>query len=500
MNKTAKLLALTMPIVLTLAACADDGFDDKETWSSGVKDSQMTAPTEIQCSKTSLSDTEKKVEFSWKVVMGAAGYKVNVKDVSTPEQPKVVIADTIIDRCSFSVILPIETNFELSLLTLGNKQLNNKDAQEAYTIKFDTYLPSTTIPAGAELSSWLAENLVDSDVEQGLALEPGANYTLDTIADFRLNMVELRGDKGNAPTITLGQNGYFSTQGGLKIRDIKIDCTNSTFGGLLTMNSEPDASLSTEALGYKEAGANQDGFVIQKPVIFQNCVISNLPKSLLWGNGQNWSLADLRIQDCIIQMNSTSTKPFIDLTGASNGLIQKFLVSNTTIYNSDPTPVDRYFIRFSNASNAQPRKVFGNTNNFLEWTIERSSFVRTNPRKDLANNLPNTQNNGLLWIKITDCVFFDVYRLYGMIQSQWVKTTEGNFISYSDICPPSSTDYGPTGRTDQNGNFYSTLDETPEFDEEQLVPIDLTLPNGGVNLAPKGLAFDAKSGDPRWYK
>ena len=83
--------------------------------------------------------------------------------------------------------------------------------------------------------------------------------------------------------------------------------------------------------------------------------------------------------------------------------------------------------------------------------------------------------------------------------TQWIKTTENNFVSYSDFCSDSSTDHGPDGRTDQNGNFYTTLDETPEFEDSQLKELDFSLPNGGLNLAPKGLAQTAQSGDPRWY-
>lgn len=496
MKKTGKLALL--PLALFLTACADDGFDAGEQWVSDTQNSVLTSPA-VTISKTSTSDTEKTVVISWPVVHGAKGYLLNVTDVTDPATRVAVVTDSLIDRCTVALVLPNEMNYEMSLLALGNEALGNRDADVITVTKFDTYVPSVSIPVGAEISSWVAEHLMDSEEEQGITLEAGQTYHLDGAADFRLNTMEFRGDKNNAPTIIVGENGCLVTQGGLKIRDLNIDCTESKMTGLLCLSAEPDDRISTEALGYKKLGANQDGFVIQKTVAFQNCHIRNLHRSLLYGSDKNWSLCDFRVLDCVVQLASTDTKPVINLTGGSNGLIQKMTLQNTTFYNSEKNEKECYFMRYSNSSNAQPKKVFGDANNFLEYTIDHCSFIRTNPKKDFANNLPNTQNNNRLWIKMTDCVFFDTYRVYQLLQSQWVKTTTGNFLSYSDFCEPQSTDYGPGGRTDQNGNFYTTLDETPAFEDGQLQPFDLTQTKGGVNLAPKGLAGSAQSGDPRWY-
>lgn len=496
MKKTGKLALL--PLALSLTACADEGFDTDEQWVSDTQNTVLTSP-QVTISKTSTSDTEKTVVIAWPVVHGAKGYLLNVTDISNPAQPVAVVTDSLIDRCSVALVLPNEMNYEMSLLTVASESLGNKNPDAATVAKFDTYVPSVTIPAGAEISQWVAENLVDSEEEQGITLEAGQTYQLDGEADFRLNTMEFRGDKNNAPTILVGENGCFVTQGGLKIRDLNIDCSSCKKTGLLCLSAEPDDRVSTEALGYKQLGANQDGFVIQKTVAFQNCLIKGLHRSLLYGNDKNWSLCDFRVLDCIVQLASTDTRPVLNLTGASNGLIQKMTLQSTTFYNTERNDKECYFMRFSNSSNAQPKKIFGDANNFLEYTIDHCSFIRTNPKKDFANNMPNTQNGGKLWIEMTGCVFFDTYRVYQLLQSQWVKTTTDNYLSYSDFCEPQSTDYGPGGRTDQYGNFYTTLDETPEFDDAQLQPLDLTKANGGVNLAPKGLAAASKSGDTRWY-
>ena len=72
-------------------------------------------------------------------------------------------------------------------------------------------------------------------------------------------------------------------------------------------------------------------------------------------------------------------------------------------------------------------------------------------------------------------------------------------MSYSADCSPQTTDFGPSGRTDQYGNFYTTRDEAVEFNDADLKPLDFSKPNAGLSLAPAGLAAAAKAGDPRWY-
>ena len=501
MNKKAIKFALMLPVATALAvSCADDGFSP-EDWETSVQNAQLSNPTGITISKTSTSDTTKTVVINWNVVHGAGGYHVTVTNISDPAAAYDVVTDSLVDRCSFVWILPNEETYNFIIRTAANAKVGNKQAEEVSITKFDTYVPSIEIPAGSEISSWMADNLIDSDAEQGFLLTAGETYTLDGALDFRLNTVEFRGDKANAPTIIVGEEGRFVTQGGLKIRDVNIDCTNANHTGLLALSPNPDSKLSTEALGFKANGANQDGYVIEKTVAFQNCKIKNLPKSLLWGSDVSWTLRDFRVVDCIVQMANTGTKPTINLTGAGNGLIQKLTITGSTFYSTVRNENECYFLRFTNASNAQPRKVLGDANNYLEWVIENSSFIRTNPKKDFANNIPNTQNDNKLWIRIKDCVFFDVYRLYQAIGTQWIKTTTGNFMSYSDFCSPTETDYGPGGRTDKDGNFYTTLDEMPEFEDEQLQELDFSKPLGGVNLKPAdgSLADAVKSGDPRWY-
>lgn len=506
--------ALALAPALLLTACAD-GYDDEATFQSDVHGTQLASPTlDKSCFTTVSTSDGDRVQMTWPLVKGAGGYLVNVKiqngDTETP-----IVTDSIVDGVSVTFAKAEDTKYLTSVRALGNDKLSNSDAPEASTFLFSTMVEGVEVPEGQDVAAfvnaYIAQHLTEmqtsqaedpNNYEMAFELQAGKRYTLNAPVDFGLFPITFRsGDKVNRATLTVGAEGYITTQAGLKLKFLNIDCTDmSATKGLITLGAEPDASISTATLGYKAQGANQDGFVIEKPVLVQECWIKNLPDALLFGNKKNWSLRSFAVKDCIVQAkNADKTMPWIDLTGASNGLIQKLTLERSTFYNTERNAAEQYFVRFSNSSNAQPKKIFGNNDNYLEYTLSQCSFVRTNPKKDFANNMPNTQNTNLLWLKATDCVLFDTFRFYQLIQSQWVKTTTGNFISYSDFCSPVTTDYGPSGRTDQNGNFYTTLDEAPAFSDAQLQPLDFSKPNGGVSLKPAGKAAAANAGDPRWY-
>lgn len=516
MRKTIRMIAaMLMGISATMFVSCADGYSDDPQFASDVRNTQLTSPDiDKSCFATISTSTGEKIQMTWPLVRGAGGYLVNVAiqsgDTETP-----VITDSIVDGVSVTFSKLEDTKYLTSVKALGNEKYNNTDATSASSFVFSTMVEGVTIPQGTDVAqfvnNYIAEHKTEMDAalaadpnnyEMAFEMEAGAQYTLDAPVDFELYPVTFRSaDKVKRATLTLGENGYITTQAGLKLKFINFDCTKMPAKmGLLTLGANPDASISTESLGYKAQGANQDGFVIEKPVVFQECWVKNLPATLLYGNAKPWSLRDFRVKDCIIQAaNAANTTPWINLTGSSNGLIQKITFENSTFFNTEKNDKEQYFIRYSNSSNAQPRKIFGNSQNFLEYTVSNCSFLKTNPNKDFANNMPNTQNNKQLWIKIDNSVFYDVYRLYQFIQSQWIKTTTNNFMSYSPDCTPQTTDFGPGGRTDQFGNFYTTKDETQEISDSALQPLDFSKANGGVNLQPTGLAGAAKAGDPRWY-
>ncbi len=492
-----------LSVVLFAASC-ETGVDDSEQFFSGVKNTRLESPAigEQSFSVLTNPDGSESVKITWDVINGAGGYLLNVSCVSNPEDeavseasPMIVIQDSIVDGCS-AVFPKIEdATYRISLLTKGNASLNNTDAAEAATYTYSALVPAVTIPAGEDIAAYIRENLQDDSKEQGFALEAGKTYRLDGTADFGLNTVTLRSTDINAsrPTVMVGPEGKIMTQGGLKIKFINFDCTECTQTGLLTLSDSPDPSISTESLGYKAAGANQDGFVINNPVLFQECNIRNLKKSLLYGNKKNWSLRDFRITDCIIQLDNDGSDSFINLNGASNGLIKKLTIENSTVYNLVKNE-SAYFIRYSNSSNANPKKIFGDNDDSATYLLSHNTFCKTFSNKDFGNNLPNTNT---VTMNVEYNIFYDVYRLNKIFGSSTIKNTPGNTIWGVDSGTPSNDD---TEKKDNAGNPYSTL-EDPQFAGPFLQAFDLAQEKGGVNFTPAGsYAASQKAGDPRWYE
>lgn len=497
--KITKTLSASLMVLIT-ASCAQDGFDDKERFSGGVTNAQLESPQITPESFSTLTnpDGSESVKVTWPVVMGSGGYLCNVSIVDDPSNPVKLITDSVVDGCALTFEKKEDTNYEVIVKTLGNSKYNNTEAKEPTLYAYSTLVPATIVPAGEELSnyinSYLANNQGGDSNELGFELEAGATYTLDGTINFDLNTVTFRGNKADRPTVVLGENGSLSTQGGLKIKFINFDCSSSNKTGLLELSKEPSATISTEALGYKADGANQNGFVINDPVMFQDCNIKGLKNSLLFGNKKNWSLRDFRIMNCIVQLNNSGSNPVIHLQGASNGLIKDMTIKNSTFYNLVKNS-SAYFIRYSNSSNAQPKKIFGNGDNSSTHIISHCTFAKTFSNKDFANNMPNTNT---LKTTVEYCILYDVFRLYQYIQSQAYMLTPGNTIFGVDGGNPNNNDIG--GRKDKLGNPYATL-EDPEFEGPFLQEFDLSQPKGGVNFRPTApIATQNQSGDPRWYE
>ena len=306
-------------------------------------------------------------------------------------------------------------------------------------------------------------------------------------------MITLRStDKENRPIVKIGANGGLVTQAGLKIKFINFDCSEMTGAGFLTLSGEPSETISIKSLGYDKDEANQDGYIINKPVIIQECNIKNLQNSLLYGNKKPWTLRDFRITDCIVQMNNAGSNGVINLYGAT-GTIKDMTIKNCTFYNLVKNS-SAYFIRYQN--NSQPWKYFGKSDNTSTHIIINNTFCKTFSNKDFGNNIPNDKTS--ITQKVEYNIFYDVYRLYQYLQSNNKKSTVGNTIWGVDGGTPNGNDTG--GRKDDNGNPFATL-EDPAFVGPFLQELDLLKTNGGVDFEPKGAeAVKNKGGDPRWYK
>lgn len=485
-GKTYGLLAIAG--LLSFASCAE-GVDE-ESFDAGVRNAQLESPViDKDCFSTITgTDGSESLKLAWDVVMGAGGYHCVIDIVDDPANP-VNVVDTILDRPSLTFAKLEDTNYSVSVSTMANVKLNNKASKEASVLAYSTLVQGIEIPEGQEISSFVASNPVSSNEEYAYILKGGVTYQLDAPVDFGLNKITFRGDKLNPSTIIVGGNGCITTQAGLKVKFINFDCTAMSSKGLLLLSATPDQSLSTESLGYKADGANQNGYVINDVVLFQACKVRNLPHGIIYGNKQPWSLRDFRITDCIIQLDSEKGDTFINFYGASgnNGLIKDMAIRNSTIYNIKNNS-SNYFIRWSNSSNAQPKKIFGNSGNSANYVIANCTFSKMMAGKDFANNMANTNT---INCEIVNNIFYDVYRLQKFVQSQWKKTNNWGVNN--------NTIWGVTKSVDSTDKSKYATEEDPLF----AGPIDLALDFSQTNVnfkAAGAMASEKKFGDPRWFE
>ena len=117
---------------LTMASCAQDDLTG-EQFGSGVRNSQLVAPSADQISVTPSTDGSQQI-IAWPVVEGAGGYHAVLTNVDNGE----VVKDTLIDGITFAAQRIEDTNYTLALSVLDNEKLNNKGS-EAVTKAFSTF-------------------------------------------------------------------------------------------------------------------------------------------------------------------------------------------------------------------------------------------------------------------------------------------------------------------------------------------------------------------------
>lgn len=518
-NLTIKHLwgGVALAAVVLTVSCAD-GFESDEKFVSDVTNTTLVSPDAASFTFSTYLDAagQSMMRVNWPLVKGAGGYLCHVDNVNDPENPVEIVADTIIDGLSVDFPTAEITSYKVSVRTMGNAELNNKDAAEASLWSFVPSGIAVPVPAneglGQFIANYLAENAAEiaekrqnDDFAIAFDLKAGQSYTIDETLDFGLNPVLLRSVESNAAVGRSGETeeratfivkAPIVTQSGLRLQNLNLDCTEkSDLRTLIGLSNTPDESVSNTALGFKhdgEGSASNDCNIIMKSIIIENCWIKNLPKSLIYTQGTPWAVNDFRIINSIIQLKNNNSGNFIDFQdGVST--IRQMTISNSTIYNTEENS-SNYFIKYNSASNSQLTRSFGSGSGYNSalHTLANNTFVRTFTAKDFGNGILN--NKDVFTLYITNNNFYDVFRLYQYIGTQNVKYCTNNTIWY-EITSESSQDTG--GNKDTAGNPFTTKEDPGFVGSEAVKELDFDKPNGGVNFHATG-AISAYSGDPRW--
>lgn len=481
-------------MMLTLVTSCAEGVDDNERFGAGagVTNAQLEAPKlDLENFKVQTAgDGSQSVDVSWPVVFGAGGYLANVNIVNDPANPIAVVKDSVIDGCHFSFKREIDTKYEVSVGTIGNEKLNNKGSIEPAVVAYSTMLPATTIPAGIEISQFIADNLpAGSTDEIAFELIAGETYQLSGKADLKIANVTIRGDRYNRPLVVVSNEGSFVNQNGLILRYINFDMTEAPLTSLIITNGDPDPRFSTEALGIKALDSSvKDGYIVMNPISIESCNLRNVPSSVIASGKVNngtsgWAFKNLRIDNCVVQFNKANSKPAISLEdnwGFAG--IERMTLTKSTFYNL--ADYKCRFLRYG--TRMRPVQAFG-PGSTTEHTISYCTFYKTFTGDQFANNM---DNSGLV-ATINHCIFYDIKRL-----DQYC------FRSNTSCVTADNVSWLAGDEPNLHSNVLKMSEEVnPDFAGPTAEMFNLDEAKGGVNFRPQAsVCVEKNIGDPRWFE
>lgn len=485
---------IILATALMLTSC-QKGFDNDETFSSTVRDSQLASPSLSKANFATLvnSDGSESVKVTWDAVMGAGGYYYRVDNMDSGEPELLIEGST--DKSLFLFPKAEDTKYRVTVKTLGNTKLNNAEAKEATVYAYSTMIEAQTIPAGENIVNFVKTHIIETDDEQAFELVGGASYTIDEEIDFGRHKVTFRGNKVNKPIVTFGYDGVIRTGAGLKIKWIKFDCTEQNSKGVVECTNDPSDDLMGGKFGYADKG-----YYLQDPIIFDDCWFKNVKACLFFTGSYPWGIEDIRVTNCIVQLDNNGTKygDAAILCAINNsavypkggsahtwyGSIRNITIKESTLYNLANNSKNRV-IRFQNKDLS---KMFASATGSA--TLTNNTFIKTMSDKEFGNNTPNANT---YTITFNGNVLYICARLAKFIQSNCILNF--SIDKNTSYTLPDKTGDGARNAADFN---YCT-EEDPGFNEADLKELDLNAPNGGINLKAKG-AISSTIGDPRWLQ
>ncbi len=321
-----------------------------------------------------------------------------------------------------------------------------------------------------------------SDEYCSVFLDHTKEYVLDSNVDLGLQKAVIW---GCGAKVTVKGEGQLSTQTYLQVRSVNFLCAEAT-KAIIALSATPDESLkiNDETSAIKFEGANQKVYWIDNQVSVILCNFVDLGQSLIYANKQPYALANLKIDQCVVQLRGSKIDPVINWVGSNTGAIKNIVLSNNTIYNVSQDNTSSWMIRYGNASNAQPQKVWG-TDAFSRFQMYNNTICF--PGKALANNFPNKNNVYLTWKK-------NIF-----INTPYLQKTASNAVR--EFTNADNVLYATEGFTIDNTDKekYGTVEDLAIVPPTESLNIDniFTLKNV---FAPKfeTIATNSQYGDPRW--
>ncbi len=473
-SKKLCVVVVAIATTMMMVSCAGDGFDD-ESYGSSVKNTQLSSPSENDINVTASADGSMTI-ISWPVVRGAGGYHAILTNTTTNE----IEVDTIIDGVSFAAKRAEDTNYSISVLTLGNRNLGNTEASTPTVKTFTTFTPAyATIPNGSDLYQYFQENTIPEvdDNGDGVAdevyydLEPNGNYTVSNILDFNAHSVTLRtSDKLARATVTYGEGASITYCAGLGLKYIKFDVSAST-NPVFAFSSNPTIEADVNHNNYHQ---------ITTPTIISSCDFEGVQSYFLYDNKIKYCLKTFMMNDCRVHLTLSTT------TVSSNaifqiydgqGFINDITFKNSTIWNTGEKDC-KYFIRYHNSCRCDRAGYATNSINYINCTLY--NIAKTGQMGNYSGFDGRATSN----YNVENCIFVDC----------------GNAQVARRIVARLGT--GAIAFNNNTYEFNGELNDQSGYDTGNILTTapGLADPLNG-NLTPSGAEqVSMKTGDPYWYK
>ena len=459
---------------LTMASCAQDDLTG-EQFGSGVRNSQLVAPSADQISVTPSTDGSQQI-IAWPVVEGAGGYHAVLTNVDNGE----VVKDTLIDGITFAAQRIEDTNYTLALSVLDNEKLNNKGS-EAVTKAFSTFTATyQVIPDGTDLATYFEEYAVP---DEGLTtmlcydLQPGGEYTMSKSVDFGNKQVTLRTTSisNHAKLKFTADNVSIKTGTIFALKNLDIDASQSF---------DPLISLSTPDESIKGTG---DYYIVRGALTINGCNITGVNNNLIYDGNKKYCYESVVINNTMAHLTLSSQT---NVSGNAviyfkGGFANTLQVSNSTIWNTGDSD-SKYFVQYNNSGRAT-RAGYNNSNvNFLNCTFY--NIAKTGQWANYGGF------NG------QKCSYFDVERnIFVDCGNKQVirRILGGRSASSYDVVKTQFNTYMFDGEFESTGGIVENYDVTGNCLETD--PGFKDAKNGDFTISGSA-QLENKTGDPRWIK
>lgn len=476
--RKARLLSVAAVGALLLSSCAQDGFDDDERWSSSVSGITLVSPTADNISISASADGSQTV-IVWDVVKGAGGYECTVMDVTDAENPAVVdgIQDSLIDRCQIAVSREADHNYTFSIKAMGNKELNNTEAESATLVAFNSFTAAlATIPEGTDITTFIAENPMPdeaTEMEMAYDLVAGGQYTMSGSVDFGNKRVQLRTtDQNNPATIKMTGNASISTATGLSIKNVNFDCSASS-DAFIAYSKTPDESTMGVISG------SQNYYDIQQSLLIENCKITGVNDYFIYDNNIKYCLGTAIIRNCVVQLTGTEASGIIRFQG---GYINYLTIDKSTFYGTAGADA-KYFVQYNNSGRNDRG---GYSSNSI--TYSNCTFYNVAYSGQWGNYSGFVGRNTSFW-NMTNCIFVNcgsnqiTRRFLGGRQGAANRNFANNTYMYD-------------GAFESTDGIVAGYDESATAIESDPMFADPT--NGDFTVGDGTEQQSKRTGDPRW--